>query len=58
VREVIVLDAPMSPLCRDECQGLCPECGVDRNVESCACVAAVADSPWIALDQLKGLLDD
>ena len=34
VREVIVLDAPMSPLCRDDCQGLCPECGVDLNVET------------------------
>ncbi|MBI5088201.1 MAG: DUF177 domain-containing protein [Actinobacteria bacterium] len=58
VREVIVLDAPMSPLCRDDCRGLCPHCGVDLNVESCDCVDAPADPRWGALDQLKGLLDD
>jgi uncharacterized protein len=57
VREVIVLDAPMSPLCRDDCRGLCPECGVDLNLETCTCSGVVADSPWSALDQLKGTLD-
>lgn len=58
VREVIVLDAPMSPLCRDDCRGLCPQCGVDLNVESCTCTSEVADPRWSALDQLKDLLDD
>jgi uncharacterized protein len=58
VREVIVLDAPMSPLCKDDCRGLCPECGADRNLEACTCSGAVPDSPWGALDQLKDLLDD
>lgn len=58
VREVIVLDAPMTPLCRDDCRGLCPQCGIDRNVESCDCSGEVADPRWGALDQLKDLLGD
>ncbi len=57
VREVLVLDAPSSPLCRDDCAGLCPECGVDRNVTGCSCDNTVADLRWDALDQLKGILD-
>jgi uncharacterized protein len=58
VREVIVLDAPASPLCRPDCQGLCPECGIDRNLHTCTCSAPPTDLRWGALDQLKDLLDD
>lgn len=32
VREAIQLAAPIVPLCRPDCLGLCPLCGVDRNV--------------------------
>jgi len=32
VREAIQLAAPIVPLCRPDCQGLCPLCGVDRNL--------------------------
>lgn len=31
VREAIVLAAPLAPLCRPDCRGLCPECGADLN---------------------------
>jgi uncharacterized protein len=58
VREVIVLDAPASPLCRDDCRGLCPQCGIDRNLDTCSCSGDVADPRWSALDQLKDLLED
>jgi len=27
VRDAIVLDLPLSPLCREDCPGLCPDCG-------------------------------
>jgi uncharacterized protein len=30
-REAIQLAAPIAPVCRPDCQGLCPECGVDLN---------------------------
>ena len=32
VREAVQLAAPIVPLCRPDCLGLCPECGVDRNL--------------------------
>jgi len=38
IREQLFLGVPMKRLCSDGCQGLCPSCGVDRNVSSCQCV--------------------
>lgn len=35
--EQILLGIPMKLLCGEDCRGLCPQCGVDRNVESCDC---------------------
>jgi DUF177 domain-containing protein len=35
-REVLLLELPMAPKCRDDCRGLCPVCGADRNVEACS----------------------
>ena len=32
-----LLDIPFVALCKEDCQGLCPQCGVNRNEESCAC---------------------
>ena len=40
LREQILLAIPMKRLCREDCAGLCPVCGTDRNVSKCACVAA------------------
>ena len=37
LREQFYLALPMQPLCRPDCQGLCPTCGIDRNVETCQC---------------------
>jgi len=34
--EELVLAAPGKVLCRDDCRGLCPVCGVNRNRETCA----------------------
>ena len=52
------LDAPATPLCRDDCAGLCPQCGADLNTGSCDCAPVAADPRWSALDQLKGILTD
>lgn len=57
VREVVLLDGPSNPLCRTDCAGLCPTCGVNRNETSCSCAAPPADHRWAALDGLKDLLD-
>jgi len=49
VREVIVLDVPSAPLCRPDCGGLCPTCGIDRNTGTCTCTADPGDDRWAAL---------
>ena len=48
IREQWLLSVPAYAQCRDDCKGLCPTCGVDRNVASCDCAPA-ADSRWDAL---------
>jgi uncharacterized protein len=57
VRELVLLDAPTTPLCRPDCAGLCPQCGTDRNAQACACQPPAADSRWSALDALKAPAD-
>lgn len=37
IREVIVLFLPVAPLCEDDCRGLCPVCGANRNIIKCGC---------------------
>ncbi len=50
--EQLVLSLPPKPLCREECQGLCPVCGQDLNVAACTCLAEQGDP---RLDVLKNL---
>jgi len=52
IREHVVLGLPDDRLCRDACAGLCPVCGIDRNVATCKCDTTVRDERWAALDQL------
>lgn len=37
LREQILLALPLKPLCRQDCQGLCPRCGADLNQGPCGC---------------------
>jgi uncharacterized protein len=52
VREALVLELPLAPLCRPDCLGLCPVCGTDRNREPCSCVAP-PDPRWAILGVLR-----
>ena len=54
VRDAVVLELPLAPLCREECRGLCPHCGCDRNEEACDCEAP-RDSRWANLDVLRSV---
>jgi uncharacterized protein len=38
-REALLLEVPMTPLCREGCRGLCPHCGADLNLGPCGCGA-------------------
>jgi len=37
IREEIMLDYPMKPLCNSQCRGLCPRCGKNLNEGGCSC---------------------
>lgn len=37
IREEIILDYPLKPLCRIDCLGLCAKCGKDLNQGKCNC---------------------
>src|SRR5579884_190526 len=50
-RQHLLLAAPMHRLCREECLGLCPTCGTNRNVESCRC-SEETESPFSELAAL------
>jgi uncharacterized protein len=53
VKEQILLAVPTRMLCREDCKGICPECGIDRNTGECSCVADDIDPRWAALKNLK-----
>lgn len=53
VREYVMLELPDGPLCRDDCAGMCPVCGTDRNATLCECDTTVRDERWAALDDLR-----
>jgi uncharacterized protein len=52
LREQFYLALPMKPLCRDDCRGLCPECGANRNTDACACEPAWEDPRLAPLKRL------
>ena len=49
VREQVLLSFPMKVVCRPDCQGLCPVCGANRNLEDCACSLHDENSPFAFL---------
>ncbi|MBI1355925.1 MAG: DUF177 domain-containing protein [Acidobacteria bacterium] len=53
VGEQLQLWLPMRPLCREDCRGICPECGGNRNEKECSCEDRKVDPRWEALQQLK-----
>ena len=49
IREELMLAVPEYVLCRDDCRGLCPQCGKDLNEGPCDCRPATTDPRWAAL---------
>lgn len=47
--EQVILSMPMKVICRPDCLGLCPTCGVNRNREVCGCPPPEEDSPFASL---------
>ena len=53
LREDLILAVPITVVCKDDCRGLCPTCGVDRNVATCDCQTATPVSPFAGLRSIK-----
>jgi uncharacterized protein len=54
VREQLLLALPARALCGEECKGLCPTCGADRNTNPCDCQSAEIDPRWSGLKAVMG----
>ena len=54
VREQILLNLPEQTFCTEDCKGLCPKCGGDRNLIDCNCDEPETDPRWEALKNLRG----
>lgn len=55
LREYMLLEIPISPLCREDCQGLCPVCGANLNETHCDHSTEEIDP---RLSVLKSLLEE
>jgi uncharacterized protein len=54
IRQAVLVQVPMQPLCRDDCRGLCPTCGKNLNEGACTCTST-GEPPRLA--QLGWLLE-
>ncbi|MBE7542171.1 MAG: DUF177 domain-containing protein [Bryobacteraceae bacterium] len=52
IRDFVLLSLPMRLTCREECLGLCPQCGANRNTNPCSCSSTRVDERWAALRNL------
>ncbi len=53
IAEMMLLNHPMKMLCKEDCKGLCPHCGVNLNYEACRCTDTPIDPRW---EKLRGLI--
>ena len=51
--DIIELAKPMNPVCSEQCKGLCPVCGINKNNGSCSCKVDENDAAWDALKRIK-----
>ena len=53
LREQLILAAPMHPLCKQDCLGLCSQCGKDLNEGPCRCATEPVGGPFQVLRSLR-----
>ena len=53
LREQVLLSLPVRTLCKEDCKGLCPRCGENRNSQACSCAEGPSDPRWEALADLR-----
>ena len=52
-RDQIYLALPLQPRCREDCNGLCSQCGIDLNTATCACAFRSPDPRLAALAEIR-----
>jgi uncharacterized protein len=52
VTQELLLAVPAHVLCKDNCKGICPVCGADRNQAECGCESREVDPRWAGLKEL------
>jgi uncharacterized protein len=57
LREQVLLAVPLKVICREDCKGLCPTCGTNRNIELCSCTQPLGNPRWAALRDIREKLD-
>jgi uncharacterized protein len=57
IREQVLLVVPLKVVCREDCKGLCPTCGKNRNTEPCSCAPPLGDPRWSALKDIREKLE-
>ena len=53
LRENVLLLLPMQRICREDCRGICPICGGNRNLKNCGCEMKPVDDRWSALKKFQ-----
>jgi uncharacterized protein len=53
LREYVLLFLPMQRICREDCHGICPVCGQNRNLVNCDCEVKPVDDRWSVLKNLE-----
>ncbi|MFT3887250.1 MAG: YceD family protein [Arachnia sp.] len=54
LRDAVVLELPFTPLCEEDCLGLCPDCGFNRNLDPAHGHGEQVDPRWSKLTDLAG----
>ena len=57
LRQDTISALPIQPLCREDCRGLCPICGENRNQHACSCCDDAPDPRWRAMLDIQGRRD-
>lgn len=58
VRQDVLVQCPMRPLCRDDCEGLCPECGTNLNEDDCGHEQEMTDPRLSKLEEIAEEISD
>jgi uncharacterized protein len=52
LREQVLLALPLRAICKEDCKGLCPQCGANLNQTQCSCTETHADPRWSPLKEI------